>query len=47
MIVGIYHPIEEWFKERTYVSLLVILLVLTTSIALSVWHDRSNKKPQP
>ncbi|PTY08311.1 tellurium resistance protein TerC [Opitutaceae bacterium EW11] len=40
MIAGIYHPVEEWFKERTYVSLLVILVVLTVSVILSVWHDR-------
>ena len=38
---------EEWFKERTYVSLLVILVVLAASIILSVWHDRSTKNTQP
>ncbi len=47
MIAGIYHPIEAWFKDRTYVSLLVILLVLAASITLSVWHDRSLKKTRP
>lgn len=47
MIAGIYHPIELWFKDRTYVSLLVILFVLAGSIILSVWHDRSTKNTQP
>jgi len=47
MIAGIYHPIELWFKDRTYVSLLVILFVLAASIILSVWHDRSTKNTQP
>jgi tellurite resistance protein TerC len=47
MIAGIYHPIEEWFKERTYVSLLVILFVLASSIILSIWHDRSTKTRPP
>jgi tellurite resistance protein TerC len=40
MIAGAYHPIEEWFKDNTVVSLLVIGFILGTSIALSVWHDR-------
>lgn len=44
MIAGVYHPIEEWFKDRTYVSLLVIVAVLAASIVLSVWHDRMAKK---
>lgn len=43
MIAGVYHPIEEWFKERTYVSLLVIVAVLAASIVLSVWHDRMSQ----
>ena len=43
MIACAYHPIEEWFKERTYVSLLVIVLVLAVSIVLSVWHDRMSQ----
>jgi tellurite resistance protein TerC len=40
MVAGLYHPIEDWFKDRTYVSLAVILTVLAVSIILSVWHDR-------
>lgn len=43
MIAGVYHPIEEWFKDRTYVSLLVIVAVLLASIVLSVWHDRMSQ----
>lgn len=43
MIAGVYHPIEEWFKERTYVSLLVIVAVLAASIVLSIWHDRMSQ----
>lgn len=44
MVAGFYAPIEEWFKERTYVSLLVILAVLTISILLSLWHDRKSAR---
>jgi len=47
MIAGIYHPIEVWFKDRTYVSLLVIVAVLAASIVLSIWHDRATKRAQP
>jgi tellurite resistance protein TerC len=46
MIAGVYHPIEAWFKDRTYVSLLVILTVLVVSIVLSVWHDRGSNTPK-
>lgn len=41
MIAGIYHPVEEWFKQHASVSLLVIGLVLLVSIVLSIWHGRS------
>lgn len=44
MVAGIYEPVELWFKDRTYVSLLVIILVLSVSIILSVWHDRMQRK---
>jgi tellurite resistance protein TerC len=47
MIAGIYHPIEIWFKEAPYVPLLVIVIVLVVSIALSLWHDRELKKKSP
>jgi tellurite resistance protein TerC len=47
MIAGLYHPIELWFKDRTYVSLLVILSVLVVSIVMSVWHDRLNSSSKP
>ena len=42
MIAGFHHPIEEWFKQRTWVSLAVIGLVLIASILLSVWHERGH-----
>lgn len=41
MIAGAYEPIDEWFKERTYVSLVVIAVVLLVSIVLSVWHEKA------
>ena len=41
MIAGIHHPIEAWFKDSPFVPLLVIVTVLTVSIVLSVWHDKS------
>lgn len=40
MIAGIYHPIEEWFKHHSFVSLAVIVSVLVASIILSIWHRR-------
>lgn len=50
MIAGMYHPIEEWFKENAFVSLIVIGTVLLVSIVLSIWHNRlsaSPEKPSP
>jgi tellurite resistance protein TerC len=44
MIAGLHHPTEQWFKENTLVSLLVIGFILATSIALSVWHDRTTAR---
>jgi tellurite resistance protein TerC len=41
MLAGIHAPIEEWFKHHSFVSLLVISLVLIVSIVLSVWHSRA------
>lgn len=41
MVAGIYHPIEEWFKEHSLVSLVVIVSVLTLSILASVIHDKT------
>jgi tellurite resistance protein TerC len=41
MIAGIYPPVEHWFKAHTFVSLLVIGLILTVSIVLSIWHNRT------
>lgn len=41
MIAGAYPPVEEWFKDRTWVSLLVIGVVLAVSIVLSLWHERA------
>lgn len=40
MIAGAWPPAEEWFKSHTFVSLIVIVTVLTVSIALSIWHNR-------
>ncbi len=42
MIAGAYHPIDEWFKERTYISLLVIGVVLLLSIVASIWHEKAH-----
>lgn len=47
MIAGAYHPIDEWFKSHTSVSLLVIGLVLLVSIVLSIWHNRENAAAAP
>ncbi len=50
MIAGVYHPVEEWFKENAFVSLIVIGTVLLVSIVLSIWHNRlsaSPEKPSP
>ncbi len=47
MIAGVYTPIEEWFKDHTSVSLLVIVAVLAASIVLSIWHDRTSAQPKP
>lgn len=51
MTAGAYPPIEEWFKENSFVSLLVIGTVLLVSVVLSVWHKRltstSKTDPQP
>jgi len=41
MIAGVYAPIEEWFKDHSFVSLLVIGVVLLVSIVLSIWHNRT------
>ncbi len=41
MLAGAYAPVEEWFKAHSFVSLLVIGLVLLVSIVLSVWHSRT------
>ena len=45
MIAGIYPPIEEWFKEHAFVSLVVIGTVLQVSIVLSIWHTRMASVP--
>lgn len=44
MVAGAYEPIDAWFKERSYVSLVVIGVVLVGSILLSVWHDRHERR---
>jgi tellurite resistance protein TerC len=40
MIAAMYAPLEQWFKGRSQVSLLVIGSILLTSIGVSVWHAR-------
>jgi len=40
MLAGAYHPIDVWFKDNAFVSLLVIGTVLAVSIVLSIWHSR-------
>lgn len=40
MIAGAYAPIDEWFEHHTYVSLLVIVVLLTVSMIISIAHDR-------
>lgn len=49
MIAGAYPPLNRWFENRSYVSLLVIVAVLACSILISIWHDRTtdgtSKKP--
>lgn len=46
MIAGAYHPIDAWFKEHAFVSLIVIGTVLVVSIVLSVWHNRLSQPPK-
>jgi tellurite resistance protein TerC len=41
MVAGAYTPIEDWFKDHSFVSLLVIGVVLLVSIVLSIWHTRT------
>lgn len=40
MITGLYAPVEHWFQAHTFVSLLVIVVVLSLSIVASILHDR-------
>jgi len=43
MVAGIYAPIEEWFGQRNYISLVAILVILAVSILLSIWDDRRRR----
>ncbi len=45
MIAGACHPVEEWFKQHAFVSLVVIATVLIVSIILSIWHTRTYPTP--
>lgn len=36
MLAGIYHPIEEWFKHHSWVSLVIIAAILTGAIITSM-----------
>ena len=40
MMAGAIPPVGEWFREHSFVSLVVIGTVLFVSIILSVWHTR-------
>lgn len=46
MIVEAYPPINRWFENHSYVSLLVIVTVLMCSILFSIWHDRIRNQPK-
>lgn len=41
MIACAYPPIDNWFKEHSFVSLIVIGTILFVSIVLSILHTRS------
>jgi len=43
MLAGVYAPIEEWFSQRNYLSLVTIVTVLTISIFASIWDDRRRR----
>jgi tellurite resistance protein TerC len=43
MVAGIYSPIEDWFSERSYLSLVTIVAVLVISILASIWDDRRRR----
>lgn len=40
MLASFSAPVDVWFRDHNFVSLLVIVLVLAASIVVSVWHDR-------
>ncbi len=46
MVAGIHPPIDAWFKDHTWVPLLVILAVLLGSILLSILHERRSTAPR-
>jgi tellurite resistance protein TerC len=43
MVAGIYPTIDEWFSERSYLSLVAIVVVLAASILISIWDDRRHR----
>lgn len=43
MVAGIYPPIDEWFSERNYLSLVTIVVVLVAAILISMWDDRRQR----
>ncbi|HEY9155752.1 MAG TPA: TerC/Alx family metal homeostasis membrane protein, partial [Opitutaceae bacterium] len=43
MVAGAYPPIDEWFTERNYLSLVTIVVVLTISILVSIWDDQRKR----
>lgn len=46
MIAGIYGPIDEWFQQYPFVSLIIIGTILLVSIVLSIWHGRTTPEPE-
>ena len=39
MVADLYGPISDWFEGHLFVPLLVIVVVLSFSVAISVWHS--------
>ena len=47
MVAGIYNPVEEWFKQNSWLSLTVIASSLMVSIILSVLvKEKGTKLPE-
>lgn len=44
MLLSAWPPAEHWFRQNTFFSLILILVVLALSIVLSMWHTWLNPK---